>query len=124
MNITKNAFIKKGDVGILLSVLVVAAVFYFFQGRRAEGETVYITVSGETTFYPLEQDTVISLESEADAYNTIVIRDRAVYMENASCPDQICVHHKTVSKDGETIICLPNQVFVRIESDRQSAIDN
>lgn len=121
---TRNAFIKKGDVGILLIVLVLAAVFYLFQGQRAGGETVYITVRGETTFYSLGQDTVIPLKSETDAYNTIVIRNCTVYMENASCPDQICVHHKTVSKDGETIICLPNQVFVRIESDRQNAIDN
>lgn len=120
----KNGIIKKGDVGILLFGLVLSGVLYLYAGQRAEGENVYVTVRGETTCYPLGEDTVISLNSETGDYNTVVIEHHTVYMERASCPDQICVHHKDISKDGETIICLPNQVFITIESDIQRDIDN
>ena len=45
-------------------------------------------------------------------------------MEDADWPDQVCVHHKPISKNGETIICLPNQVFVEVENDIENEIDN
>ena len=124
MNTSKRSLIKKGDVGILLSVLFFVGIFAIYIGVRSEGEYVYITIKGETEVYPLGQDIVISLEDGTDTYNTIVIENHTVFMENASCPDQICVHHKAVSKNGETIICLPNQVFIEIESDRQREVDN
>jgi hypothetical protein len=45
-------------------------------------------------------------------------------MEGASCPDQICVKHKAIYKNGETIICLPNEVFVEVESSEEKDVDN
>ena len=36
------------------------------------------------------------------------------------CPDQICVHEKAISADGESIICLPNKIVVEVESDKES----
>lgn len=124
MKKSKNQLIQKGDVWILLFCLSLAVVLYLYAGQRTEGESVSVTVRGETTIYPLGEDTVISLNTGTKDYNTVVVENRTVFMKNASCPDQICVHHKAVSKDGETIICLPNQVFIEIESAIQSDVDN
>ena len=44
-------------------------------------------------------------------------------MEWADCPDQICVSHRKISRDGESIICLPNQVVVTIQSSDSADID-
>ena len=120
----ENGLVKKGDVGILVSALALASVLFLYTGNRAAGEDVYITVNSKTTVYSLGEDTVIPLTIGTNGYNTVIIENGTVFMKNASCPDQLCVHHKAVSMDGETIICLPNQVFIEIESGRQSDIDN
>ena len=44
-------------------------------------------------------------------------------MKSADCPDQICVHQRAISKNGESIICLPNKVVVSIEGAEDSQID-
>jgi len=44
----------------------------------------------------------------------MVIDGTKVYMESADCPNQICVHHSSISHKGETIICLPNRVVIEI----------
>ena len=56
--------------------------------------------------------------------NILCIKEGYVYMEYADCPDQICVKHKAISKNGEMIICLPNEVFVRVENATENKIDN
>ena len=35
----------------------------------------------------------------------------------ADCPDQICVHTAEISKDGGSIICLPNRIVLEIISE-------
>ena len=51
------------------------------------------------------------------------IKDRKVRMEDADCPDQICVNHRAISRDGESIICLPNQTIVTIRGGEEPEVD-
>ena len=44
----------------------------------------------------------------------LIIKDGEVYMQEADCPNQICVHHSPISHKGETIVCLPNRVIIEI----------
>ena len=44
-------------------------------------------------------------------------------MLEANCPDEICVHHKPISKNGETIVCLPNKVVVVIKNGIEREVD-
>ena len=36
----------------------------------------------------------------------------------------ICVHHKSIYKNHETIICLPKEVYVEIIGNQENEIDN
>lgn len=116
--------IKKGDIVIALLVLLLVFAACFFIKGKEDGEYVRITANGKTDRYVISKDCIIEQKTGKSGYNTIVIKDRAVYMENASCPDQICVHHKAVSKNGESIICLPNEVYIEIEDSAGREIDN
>ena len=44
----------------------------------------------------------------------LIIKDGEAYIQEADCPNQICVHHSPVSHKGETIVCLPNRVIIEI----------
>ena len=50
-----------------------------------------------------------------------MIEDGSVRMEWADCPDQLCVQHRGISRDGESIICLPNQIVISVESAGETA---
>lgn len=45
----------------------------------------------------------------------LVIEDGKAYMEEADCPNQICVHHSAISHKGETIVCLPNRIVIEVQ---------
>ena len=44
----------------------------------------------------------------------LVIRNGEAYMEEADCPNQICVHHAPIRYKGETIVCLPNRIIIEV----------
>ncbi len=59
------------------------------------------------------------------AYNLLCIAAGQVTMEAADCPDQICVHHKPLTGDLESVICLPHKLVVELVGGTQenTAID-
>lgn len=115
---------KKGDIVIVVVVLLFAGIFLFVLGKQKQGENVHITANGETRTYSLYENRTIELTNGTEVSNVVVIWDGRVEMKSASCPDKICVRHKAVNRNGESIICLPNKVFIEIESKKQKETDN
>ena len=113
---------KKNDwllAGGILAVCVIFFAVHFLGHREGEGQAV-ISVSGEEyAVYSLSADRTVSIGDT----NRLIIENGTVKMEWADCPDQICVSHRQISRDGESIICLPNQVVVTIQSSNSSEID-
>ena len=35
-------------------------------------------------------------------------------MKDADCPDRLCVKQGSISKNGESIVCLPHKVIVTV----------
>ena len=64
-----------------------------------------------------------TIRFEDGSYNRFAIQDGYVSMPEASCPDQICVHHSRISRNKETIVCLPDKVVITIENGEDSGID-
>ncbi|MBQ9747022.1 MAG: NusG domain II-containing protein [Clostridia bacterium] len=99
-------------IAVLLAAVCAVGLLYFFV--RAEGDTVAVTVNGKLfAEYPLSEDRTVEIRM-GDNLNILVIKDGEAYVSEASCPDGICAAHKPISRDGETIVCLPNKVVVSI----------
>ena len=114
----------KNDL-IFLSVLLLLvgsfAIGYFL--FRPEGDTVTVTVGGEFYGeYSLGEDRTVAIRTE-NGENIFVICDGKVFMESASCPDGICEKHRAIFRDGDSIICLPNQVVITVDSSNEEAPD-
>ena len=74
-----------------------------------------VTVDGELFgVYSLTENVTAEIPHGEGQYNRFVIQDGRVYMESASCPDGICVDHRPIFRDGESIVCLPNRVVVTV----------
>ena len=116
-----NKFKLRNDVLLIISLLLVAslAMLYLFVFRKS-GNVVQVTVDGELyATYSLSDTVTEDIHSGSDgrAVNRLVICDGKAYVESASCPDGICVSHRPVFRDGESIVCLPNRVVVTVIND-------
>ncbi len=113
---------KKNDwilIGCLVLVAGIFSLFYVF-AKTDENAKVIITIDGQNYgTYSLKDETEIDVKGK----NTLCIKDGQVKMLEADCKDQICVHHKPISKSGESIICLPNKLIVTIESEESEKLD-
>ena len=66
----------------------------------------------------LDKDTKYTIHGVNGGTNELVIADGQVWLEEASCPDKLCVHQGKIQYAGQSIICLPNQVSVTIEDEQ------
>ena len=112
---------KKRDyilIGCILLIAAVCAGFFLLTGKKAHEAVV--TVDGEVYgTYSLAKDQAIEIQDG----NRLRIQNGQAKMEWADCPDQLCVHQKAISRTGESIICLPNQVVVSVQGSKEGKLD-
>lgn len=106
----------------VLIALIMAAVLGVLLFSR-DGDTVIVTVDGQIYGeYSLNTDRQVEIVN-GEGYNLLVIEGGKAFVKSASCPDGICSSHRAVSKDGESIICLPNKVVIEIRARGQGQPD-
>lgn len=105
---------KRNDWLLAAGILIVAVVLFcvpIFRGTQNR-RNVSVMVDGELFgTYSLDEDQTVDINGS----NRIVISEGTARMEWADCPDQVCVLHRGISVDGESIICLPNRVVLVVE---------
>lgn len=104
-------------IAVLLLIVVLAGAAFFF--LRGEGDSVTVSVDGKHYgTYPLHTDLTLSIRTGegGDQENLLVIRDGHAYVESATCPDGICAAHKPISREGESIVCLPHRVVITVHT--------
>ena len=113
---------RKNDIllaGVVLIIAVLGLLFYINMGKHSAA-TITVTVNGELYgTYSLEHDQEVSIGKT----NLLVIKDGKADMIKADCPDQICVLHKEISKNRESIVCLPNKVIVEVVGGEDTDLD-
>ena len=111
----KKAAPKRGDlylmVGCLLAALVCCCLWFLL---RQDGGTVIVEQNGqETARYALSEDRTVRIEGEG-GYNLLVIEGGEVYLSEADCPTQLCMKTGKIRYAGQSIVCLPHKLAVRI----------
>lgn len=117
---------KRNDLILIAIVLIIGAgaLLLIFNNKEA-GSKVSVQMNGEEIItFDLDKDITYTIEGDNGAWNTFTIKDGYVDMIDASCPDKVCVEHKSIHHNHETIICLPNQVVLEIIGGEESLIDS
>lgn len=107
---------------MVAAVIVIASAFigFHFFGKNSGNGWVEVQVDGEVYgSYPLHREQTIEINDT----NLLTVVNGAAEMKRASCPDQVCVHHKEISRNGESIICLPNKVVISIVDGEEPELD-
>lgn len=92
-----------------------------------DGAKVIIESGGELyATYSLHEDRTLKVPApnSDDAYNVVEIKDGKVSVTEATCKNQVCVRHGEISRSGESIVCLPNRLVVRIENAEGGGYDS
>ncbi len=117
--------IQKNDAILIFSVCLAAFLlfgYYSFTGKQ--GENAVVSVDGTVTAtYSLAQDGIFPIRGTAGGMNTLVIRDGKACIQEADCPDKLCVRQGWIHRTGESVICLPHKVVVTIEGRGQLEVD-
>lgn len=110
------------DLLLILGLLLAAAVMYLALRPGGQGAWAVVTVDGrEVDRYPLSEDVTVTI-GEAD-YNVLQIADGQAAVTEANCGDHTCVRTGAVSREGETIVCLPHRLIVEIRGGDGSNFD-
>ena len=133
-------YIRKADIILLIALVItgLAASAVLTLSRTAAGADAKVIIESGGDLYATyslfedrtvvvpapkahrtdspSPDTSASAGSQYDYYNVVEIRDGKVSVTEGSCKSQVCVKHKAISAGGESIVCLPNRLVVRIES--------
>lgn len=119
---------KKNDVILIGVILIVAlaafgGISWYSEKNTKEAEAVVYVDGEEQGRYPLNQNTSVRVSLEDGNYNLLEIKDGQADITEASCPDKVCVDHRPVKNQGESLVCLPHKVVVEIENGEEAKID-
>lgn len=105
----------RGDIGLIVGCLLAALVFCgLWLALRRGGGTVIVEQDGrETARYALTKDRTVKIEGAA-GYNILVIEGGEVWLSEADCPNLLCVKTGKIRYAGQSIVCLPHRLAVRI----------
>lgn len=108
--------VKKADVWLIVVTLLLGALFLVIWKLSAKpGKTAVISVDGEVVAeLPMDTDTTYTVRTE-QGINVVEIKDAKLFVSKADCRDQICVEHRAITDQTETIVCLPHKLVLEVK---------
>ena len=124
MSVEKNSrrLFRNDMIFIVVLLLLVTAFGLWIYLVRGEGDRVVVTIDGkEIGTYSLAEDVTVEIRTglQNEELNLLVIKDGKAYVETATCPDGICSEHKPISREGESIVCLPHKVVITVYAENE-----
>ena len=126
-----NEKIKKYrlDIIVISAILLIALIYLgFVLIFRQEGASVKVTVCGVSQEYPLSVNATYELRgktstAENPVTNILVIEDGVAYLTYANCPDETCVARGKIKYVGQSLVCLPNEISIKITGNSVGGVD-
>ena len=123
----KNSYFYRN--GLILNEKRVKQIARKIEQYKTEGaKSISLCIDDEKLYYRLKkgnQDIIEDIHTgeNGEELNRLVSRDGKVFVETATCPDGICVSHRAIFRNGESIICLPHSVVITVTTKTDYAPD-
>ena len=111
--------------GIIISCVMLAAVLLFISASRG-GDTpsvCIIEINGEEfaryDLMSIKNEKIIEIDNEYGR-NTIVIDNRGAAVTFSDCADCLEVKAGRIDKSGQSLICLPHRLTVKLDGKNNS----
>ena len=104
-------------------VIVTLASFPAIRHFHREGKRVVIELDGEEVGnFLLDEDRLIPVEGKLGT-TRVEISEKGIRVLDSPCPYKLCIKSGSIRRSGETVVCLPNRVVVRITGDEGEEVD-
>ena len=123
----KEKLFRKNDILFAAAVLLTAVVVYLAVNGifGTQGGAVQVIKDGEVyAEYPLAEDVEVQIDyGQEQGINVLVIENGKASVTEADCPDRLCVKQKEISKNGESIVCLPHKLVIFVVGGEEAEYD-
>ena len=111
------------DKGIVLVLMLAAIASFLYVGRGAPGARVVVERHGRVLFAAsLAEDRTVSLPGPLGE-TVLSIHDGRACITSSPCPRKVCLGMGEVSRGGELLACVPNELLVRIDGPPREDLD-
>ena len=116
---------RKRDLLIFLLAAVLAGVGFLQWLPKSGAPVAVIEQNGQEVrrveLSSIPQPEILVLDGEISV--TVLLEPGQVSIVHSDCPDQICVNTGVLTRPGQSAVCLPARVAVRIVGETQSGVD-
>jgi len=111
----KTKIVRAGDI-VVFVVLGASALFMIWAGAGAPKaiSEVEISVGGDVVHRASLGQNFTQKVLGPLGVTTVMCRDGYVWVNDSCCPNKLCVKTGKVHTQGQTIVCVPNRVVVRV----------
>lgn len=116
---------QKRDLLIFLLAAVLAGVG-FWQWIPGSGAPVAVIEQDGKEIRRVELNSITQPETlvlDGEISVTVLLEPGQVSIIHSDCPDQICVNTGVLTRPGQSAVCLPARVAVRIVGKSESSVD-
>ncbi|KAF0091155.1 MAG: hypothetical protein FD141_944 [Fusobacteria bacterium] len=127
MNFPKitNIRVNKKELLIVVILTMIALISFFLFRISGQGAMVEIKIAQKligTYDLSIDQEVPI-LDDKGNLLMISVIKDGMIKVVSSNCPDKICIDEGSINLAGQTIVCLPNKVVIKIIGNNDETID-
>ena len=116
----RKLFYKRDGIILLILIgLVLIGLFSIWIYRSSGGKRTAIIERNSIIVERINLDKVIQsdiifIDDGKDCQVEIEVEHGRIRVRSSSCPDKVCVNCGWLEEKGDTAVCLPNSVVVRI----------
>jgi len=103
-----------GDTIVLAFFIILSLAFFTLGGARGRAESIEVEVSGRGVLTIDRSEEGVREVSGPLGTTRIEIRARQVRVLSSPCPLKLCQRAGWIGAVGEMLVCLPNEVVVRL----------
>ena len=102
---------------IIAIIIIICLAWIFLQDKSAvSGNIAEIRVdNGGVQTQKKKKNTKITVQGKNNITLVVIVDNNSVYVESSECPDKICVNKGKISKENETIVCLPARTIIEVK---------
>lgn len=123
---------KKGDkiTAVVIACIIVISsigVFAYMNIVKGSHHIAEIKQDGKVirTFDLDKIDTAEEIKiTYKDGYNIIRIETGRIRIVDADCPDKLCVKTGWITESGQSVICLPHKLIIKIQGGSKEIDEN
>ena len=110
MKMRKLRLFRVWDIFLIILLLLLVGLSVYFATAPEKGAFAEIYVNGKL----VQKVSLTKSERVELEHLTVVVSGGSVHVEDADCPDKICEKRGDINKTGQSIVCAPARVVVKI----------